>query len=519
MVRHLSNIWHDVMLTVLALAMLIGISVASWEGNPTEQVDGANPVTSEKNIGTDGLLAPESGTTVQPPAGAVSGHTLERPETTTPSAAPIPDDNPERVNEPSNVSIPAPDRDNTPSPNRTSNPGASTQTPATANAPAPPSTPAPTTIANPKPSASTTPTPTPSSSPVPAPSGRIILGYYASWATYSGYTPNQIPATRLTHIAYAFAKIGSDLRIALGDPAVDPGNLAALVKLKNSNPNLKILISVGGWNDSGRFSDVALTDANRTTFADSVVAFIKKYGLDGVDIDWEYPVSGGQATNTKRLEDKQNFTLLLARLRERLNQQGAKDGRHYWLTIAGSAGSYYAKNVELSKIHRYLDYALVMTYDINGPWDGYTGFNAPLYPADGPTAYYRWSVDSAINMYLSSGFPASKLVMGIPFYGYVFKEVNAANNGLFQTFSSGVPAPYDIIQSQYAVNPAFAAYNSVAVAPWLFDGNTFVSYDNADSIVQKGQYIKSRKLAGAGIWELSQNKSGTLLDIIYQALR
>lgn len=523
MVKNLSNIWNFIILVVLALVMLVGISAAAGTGNPASQAANTHPGTSEKNTREDGLLEPEPGTTMLPATAPATEPVLDHPETAAPSAAPISGDDMKPV---TGTAIPAPTQNNAASPSLSSSPGASaTPVPEAANSPAPPSTPAPTTTATPKPSASPSPSPSPTpttappSSPVPAPSGKVILGYYAGWAAYSGYKPSQIPAARLTHINYAFAKIGSDLKITLGDPAVDPGNLAALVKLKNVNPNLKILISVGGWNDSGRFSDAALTDASRTTFADSVVAFIKKYGLDGVDIDWEYPVSGGLATNTKRPEDKQNYTLLLAKLREKLNQQGSKDGRHYWLTAAGSAGSAYAKNVELSKIHQYLDYALVMTYDINGPWDAYTGFNAPLYPADGPTTYYRWSVDSAINMYLSSGFPASKLVMGIPFYGYVFKGVNAANNGLYQTFSSGVSAPYDTIQTQYAANPAFTAYNSGTGAPWLFDGNTFVSYDNADSIAQKAQYIKSRKLAGAGIWELSQNKSGTLLDIIYQTLR
>lgn len=344
------------------------------------------------------------------------------------------------------------------------------------------------------------------------------MGYYGGWAAYSGYKPDKIPAAKLTHINYAFAKIGSDLKIALGDPTVDPGNLAALVKLKNVNPNLKILISVGGWSYSGKFSDAVLTDASRTAFADSVVEFIKKYKLDGVDIDWEYPVSGGMASNVRRPEDKQNFTLLLAKLREKLNQQVKLDGRHYWLTVAGSAGSYYAKNTELSKIHQYLDYAVVMTYDIIGTWDAYTGFNAPLYPADGPTSLYRWSVSSAIDMYISAGFPAAKLVMGIPFYGHVFRGVNSANNGLYQTFTSGTTASYDSIVSLYASNPAYSVYNSDAVAPWLFNGDTFVSYDNEDSISKKAEYVKLRKLAGVGIWELSQNKNGTLLNVLYRIL-
>jgi chitinase len=146
-------------------------------------------------------------------------------------------------------------------------------------------------------------------------SAKIVIGYYASWSAYSGYTPLNIAASHLTHINYAFANISDDLKIALGDPSVDPSNFTKLNELKQMYPQLKTLISVGGWDDSGKFSDAALTDLSRTAFADSVVAFIKQYGFNGVDIDWEYPVSGGLAGNIRRTADKTNFTLLLQKLR------------------------------------------------------------------------------------------------------------------------------------------------------------------------------------------------------------
>ena len=120
------------------------------------------------------------------------------------------------------------------------------------------------------------------------PMAKIIAGYYASWAAYSGYTPSDIPAANLTHINYAFANIGNDLKITMGDAQVDPQNFTALKALKKTYPRLKTLISVGGWTWSAKFSNMAYTDSRRSAFADSVVAFIKKYGFDGVDLDWEY---------------------------------------------------------------------------------------------------------------------------------------------------------------------------------------------------------------------------------------
>ena len=126
--------------------------------------------------------------------------------------------------------------------------------------------------------------------------GGEAVGYYAGWAAYQGFTPDQIPAEHLTQINYAFAQIDPDtLTIALENPAHDQKNLAALRKLRQQNQHLKLLISVGGWSDSQYFSDAAATAARRESFAASCVDFVVEQGLDGVDLDWEYPVSGGAA--------------------------------------------------------------------------------------------------------------------------------------------------------------------------------------------------------------------------------
>lgn len=123
--------------------------------------------------------------------------------------------------------------------------------------------------------------------------GGEAVGYYAGWAAYQGFTPDQIPAEHLTQINYAFAQIDPDtLTIALENPAHDQKNLAALRKLRQQNQHLKLLISVGGWSDSQYFSDAVATAARRESFAASCVDFVVEQGLDGVDLDWEYPVSG-----------------------------------------------------------------------------------------------------------------------------------------------------------------------------------------------------------------------------------
>ncbi len=347
-----------------------------------------------------------------------------------------------------------------------------------------------------------------------------MVGYYAAWAAYYNYLPNQIDAGKLTHINYAFANIGSDLKLTLGYPEVDPNNIKQLNSLKQTNPNLKTLISVGGWNWSGRFSDAALTDASRTAFADSCVDFIIKYGFDGVDLDWEYPVSGGLATNGRRPEDKQNFTLLLQKIREKLDARGSQDNRHYLLTIAGGADNSYVNNVELAKLAQYLDYANIMTYDLHGYWDSHTDLLAPLYSNTDTSPQYKTSVDQAVTAWLNASFPADKLVMGIPFYGYLYSSVNQANNGLYQTFAGANSISYQAIKADYLNKTGYTRYfHSQSMVPWLFNGTVFISYEDPQSIAYKTDYIKSKKLGGAMVWELSQDPGGELLNALYNGMK
>ncbi len=343
-----------------------------------------------------------------------------------------------------------------------------------------------------------------------------VVGYYAAWSSYSGYTPDKIDTAKVEYINYAFANIGSDYRITLGYPDIDPANFARLNALKKSNPGLKTLISVGGWTWSGRFSDAALTESSRNTFADSCVEFMVKYGFDGVDIDWEYPVGGGMAGNGKRPEDKQNFTLLMQKIRERLNARGEADGRHYLLTFAGAATDSFVNNTELNKLSQYVDFANIMTYDIHGAWDSYTDFNAPLYQNNDVVPHYKWSIDLAVNSWLNAGFPGRQLVMGIPFYGYLYNAAVNSNNGLYQSYSGSASISYANIVGNYLSNPQFVRYyHEQSEVPWLFNGSTFISYDDEQSIGAKVQFIKNKGLGGAMIWELSQDADGVLLNSLY----
>lgn len=354
---------------------------------------------------------------------------------------------------------------------------------------------------------------------LPEESGKKIIGYYPAWKSYSGFTPDKLDASKLTHINYAFAYIGQDNKIKPGYPDKDPENFKKLNELKKVNPDLKILISVGGWNWSGKFSDTASTDFSRAAFADSCVEFITKYGIDGIDLDWEYPVGGGLPDNSKRPEDKQNFTLLLKEIREKLDEQGLKDNRHYLLTIAGGASNYYLKNIEPDKIREYIDYANIMTYDLHGPWDAYSDFNAPLYSSSNSSPQYKISVDSGVNAWIDAGFPKDKLVVGVPFYGYLYKISSGAGNGIYQKFTNGEALSFSSIKTDYINNGYSEFFDSESMVSWLYKDNTFISYDDARSLELKAEYIKNEELGGIMIWELSQDYNNELLNSIFEALR
>lgn len=368
-------------------------------------------------------------------------------------------------------------------------------------------------------SSSSKPTPP----PVPSPpktvfSTKKVVGYYNGWSSYQGFTPHNIKTSKLTHLHYAFAKIADDLTIALADPVNDKNNFKMLKQIKAENPHLKTLISIGGWDYSVYFSDVASTQETRQIFAKSCVDFIKTYGFDGIDIDWEYPVSGGIKENHHRPEDKLNFTLLLQEIRNQLNAQSGIDGKKYLLSVAVSPGAEYLQKVEINKIEAVVDYLFLMAYDIHGSWDSFADFNAPLQIPYEKSPHPTTSVEHAVQTYLNAGIPRANLVLGMPFYGYAYQVFSSENNGLYAPFQTAKSVGYDTVMKNYANNSVYQQfYHEVAQTPYLFGENTFVSFENEKSIASKAMLAKKYNLGGIGAWEISHDKNGILLKTAYDA--
>lgn len=365
-----------------------------------------------------------------------------------------------------------------------------------------------------------------------------VVGYLASWGVRSkGTVIANLPADDLTHIFYAFAEIAPDGSVTLANKCLDAGACAAaetlpvlpggnfgeLQRLKSRHPHLKLAISIGGWGGSARFSDAALTDSSRRRFASSALdLFIRKWpGLfDGIDIDWEFPVEGGLKGNVERPEDKRNFTLLLAELRRELEEQGARDHRHYELTIAASARPSEIANIELDQIVPLLDFINVMTYDYH-TGGSIAHFNAPLFPAaNDPTP--ELTVDASMRAFQQGGAPRDKLLVGIPFFARVYGGVPNLNAGFLQPSSKRPDDWRDsdgdwrrLSRTRLVSRRYTRHWEPSAQVPWLYDprSGTWISYDDPESVRAKMKYVRDNQLGGVVIWEIGADDGRLMREI------
>src|SRR5512143_3253967 len=233
--------------------------------------------------------------------------------------------------------------------------------------------------------------------------------------------PHTIRAERLTHVNFAFANVVGG-KVVEGSPS-DAENLKVLTGLRQYHPHLKILVSAGGWTWSKGFSDAALTPRSRRVFVASAIDFVRRHDLDGFDVDWEYPGLPGD-DNAHRPEDRENFTALMTALRQALDREGARTGRHLFLTFAAGASRDFIAHTELDKLEAVVDFVNLMTYDFRVASPGEpAGHHANLYPS--PADPTQVSAEGAVSDFLAAGVSASKLVLGVPFYGRAWEGLES----------------------------------------------------------------------------------------------
>jgi chitinase len=381
------------------------------------------------------------------------------------------------------------------------------------------------------------------------------VGYFTQWGIYGrNYQLSKVQssgqASRLTHLDYAFGPVTAGGVCASADPwadwqtpfsadlAVDgvadvagqpiAGNLHQLAELKARNPKLKVLISLGGWSGSAYFSDAALTDASRKKLVGScldlwingnlpgVTAGAAAGIFDGVDLDWEWPGSDGNAGNVIRPADKQNFTLLAAEFRRELDALGRTTRQHYDLSaFLPAAPAKIDAGFEASKIFKYLDFGTVQGYDYHGPWETTTNQMSSIFVPRGTPVHPDFSIDGAINKWISGGAPRRQLVVGLPYYSQGWTGVTGGGNGEFKPATSpahGVFADGTEDYKTVKTLPGFKLYRDpIAGNSWLFDGTTFWTYDDPAQLLQKTVYIRAKGLGGAMMWSLDGDDAGASL--------
>ncbi len=341
---------------------------------------------------------------------------------------------------------------------------------------------------------------------------RRVIGYFVEWGVYDrNYRVADIPAAQLTHVNYAFATI-TDGECAVYDPwaalELRGGNFAQLVEIKAAYPHLKTLISVGGWTLSADFPEVAATAAGRGRFATSCVDFMLEYGFDGIDIDWEYPVTGGLTEGAAA--DTENFTLLLRAVRSELDSRAPAS----LLTIAAPAGSDKVDNLEPAGIAAEVDWINLMTYDFYGGWEPTTNLHNALYMPDGSTAVHAetYNVDASVQRWLDEGVSADQLVVGVPLYGRGWGGVGSTDGGLFQagratsegTWEAGMFDYDDLVENYIGDTRYTRRLHPSARVPTLYSEETglFISYEDPESLGEKLDLIDALGLGGVMTWEL-----------------
>lgn len=307
-----------------------------------------------------------------------------------------------------------------------------------------------------------------------------VVAYVSAWK-------DAMPDPQLmTHINYAFAHIAEDF---CSVNVMNEQKLRDITALKRSAPDLKVLLSIGGWG-SGRFSEMASSDSLRMAFADNCRALVDDFSLDGIDIDWEYPTSSAAGISSSE-SDTAGFTLLMRDLRKRL-------GPELLLTYASVHDARY---IDAEAVLEYVDFVNVMSYDMGY---GNNMLNAALYESSSHGS--RGTVAHSLQAHLDAGIPSSKLVLGMPFYGRGCRMYDD-----YVPFSCNTPLKPGCRES----------WDDEAKEPYVVDveGNVVLTFENERSILHKCRFIRENNCLGGMYWELGEDdKQQTLSHLVAEEL-
>lgn len=343
--------------------------------------------------------------------------------------------------------------------------------------------------------------------------------YYTNWSQYrqipAKFVPENISVSLCTHIIYTFATLQNNhLKPFEWNDDSTPwmvGMYARVMKLKKKDPNLQVLLGVGGWNmGSYLFSKMVANIQNRKMFYTNATGFLRKRNFDGLDIDWEYPGSRGSPA-----VDKKNYVSLLQETSDYfLNESKISGKKRLLLTASIPVGKKtIIKGYDIPQVEKYLDFMNLMSYDYHGgSFDNVTGHNSPLYPRKEETGDERtFNVNWSANYWVEHGVPRMKLNIGMPAYGRGFRLANHS------CILPGCPSIGPNSPGQYTRLAGFLAYYEICdlikkgakvfriadqKVPYLVYNNEWIGYDDVKSLSIKVDWLKKNQFGGIAIWTL-----------------
>jgi len=347
--------------------------------------------------------------------------------------------------------------------------------------------------------------------------------YFPNWAVYldshNNFTVGDIPWDKVTIVNHAFFKINNQYEIETTDRYADfekgfphstgslKGHFGEYKYYKSLYPNVKLVVSIGGWTESGKFHEMALTASGRAVFINSIINFLKTYPFfDGVDIDWEYP-GVARDGSPGGPEDRQNYTNLLKEIRQAYIDNNMPDKL---LTVAAPASKYTAAHTDPNDYAQYVDYINVMTYDMHGEWDNITNHHSPIYAKD------NYSVDGAFKLYTETyGVPSNKVVIGAPFYSRGWSNVADSEkhglgvNGsgyLKGSLSTNGQNAYFRMKELEAMTDVYTKYwDDYAKVPWLYSPTLreMYTYEDERSLAERCNYVINNNGGGIMVWTVA----------------
>lgn len=330
-------------------------------------------------------------------------------------------------------------------------------------------------------------------------SDRKLLSVYATNMGLAQMTKEDVEQLDLLNVAFGYVVNGIVTLERLT-------NLKRIFQFRQWNHSLKIYLSIAG--DSGEeFSRAVSTQGKMDQLVQSMMEAIREWGFDGLDIDWEYPSS----------EERSRHTLLLQRLREELDSLQAD--RTCGLSIAAGSKSWYFQITELAESVKYLDYVNLMTYDINA--NCLTTMHHSCPEKMMTDIVEEGSTEENIEVFLQRGVPPHKLIIGAAFYSRQWQHVEMYNHGLHSyagEVSDYGPGYTDLVDHYVNKNGYIEYWDDQAKAPYLFNGNNFITYENEKSLACKCQLVHKWNIAGIMVWEYSYDKRHELISVMRKAL-